>query len=84
MSKPARLTLPVTGMSCAACATRAEKNLNRAPGVNEASVNFATKQATVEYDPAETDTSGLVEVIRRTGVDTAGVRSVVLKVSDEG
>ncbi|MCH8979212.1 MAG: copper-translocating P-type ATPase [Armatimonadetes bacterium] len=83
MSKPAKLTMPVTGMSCAACANRAEKNLNRAPGVSEASVNFATKQATVEYDPAETDTSGLVEVIRRTGFDTAGVQSAVLQVSGE-
>ena len=68
-----RVSLPVTGMSCAACAARTEKNLKRAPGVKEASVNFATKQATVEYDPASIATPGIVEVIRKTGFDTAGL-----------
>jgi Cu+-exporting ATPase len=75
-----KLTLPVTGMSCAACAARTEKNLNRAPGVQSANVNFATKQATVEYDPDSTATPEIVEVIRRTGFDTAGISSVVLHV----
>jgi Cu+-exporting ATPase len=74
------VTLPVTGMSCAACAARTEKNLNRAPGVQSANVNFATKQATIEYDPHATATPQLVEVIRKTGFDTAGVSSLVLHV----
>src|SRR5690349_3360509 len=78
-----RITLPVTGMSCAACAARTEKNLNRVPGVNQASVNFATKQATVEYDPDAIATHGIVDVIRKTGFDTAGQTSVVLQVEGE-
>jgi Cu+-exporting ATPase len=76
-----KVTLPVTGMSCAACAMRTEKNLNRAQGVTSASVNFATKQATIEYDADATGTSSLVEVIRRTGFDTAGVQRTVLRVN---
>ena len=44
MSEPAegRFDLPVSGMSCAACAVRLEKVLNRLPGV-DAKVNFATE-----------------------------------------
>ena len=75
MNDRRKLTLPVTGMSCAACAQRTEKNLNRASGVDGASVNFATKLATIEFDPSATDTNGLVDVIRRTGFDTAGLQS---------
>src|SRR5438270_20668 len=36
-----RVSLPITGMSCAACAARIEKSLRQAPGVRKASVNFA-------------------------------------------
>ena len=40
------LELPLAGMTCAACAMRIEKQLNKLPGV-EATVNFATERATV-------------------------------------
>ena len=43
--------LDIEGMTCAACAARIEKNLNRLEGV-EASVNLATDKATVRFDPA--------------------------------
>src|SRR3954469_14506287 len=46
-----RISIPVTGMSCAACARRIEKALSKTPGVSEAGVNFATGKATVKYDP---------------------------------
>ena len=42
--------LDVEGMTCAACAARIEKNLNRLDGV-EASVNLATEKATVRFEP---------------------------------
>jgi Cu+-exporting ATPase len=61
------LELPVTGMTCGACAARIEKNLKRAEGVRDAHVNFATNRATVTYDPAQTDRAGLVEVIGDSG-----------------
>ena len=46
--------LVLEGMSCAACAMRIERGLKKVPGVIEASVNLATEQATVTYDPALT------------------------------
>ncbi|HBF37085.1 MAG TPA: heavy metal translocating P-type ATPase [Firmicutes bacterium] len=42
--------LKIAGMSCAACALRIEKGLTKLPGVNRATVNFATERATVEYN----------------------------------
>jgi Cu+-exporting ATPase len=57
------LALPIEGMTCASCATRIEKRLNRLEGVT-ASVNYATETATVEYDPdcaAPADLVGAVE-----------------------
>jgi len=53
-------------MTCAACASRIEKALNRVPGV-EASVNFATEVASASYDPAAVDVGALLEAVRRAG-----------------
>ncbi len=57
-------------MTCAACAARIEKVLNRAPA-SDAEVNFATETAHVEYDPAQTTPDGLIEAVRRAGYDAA-------------
>ncbi|MGH7464555.1 MAG: cation transporter, partial [Longimicrobiales bacterium] len=62
-----RVTIPVTGMTCAACASRVQRRLERGPGVWEAAVNFGTERATVVYDPAATDVAHLVELVRSTG-----------------
>lgn len=69
----ARVDLPITGMTCAACARRIERKLTHAPGVTRANVNFATARATVEFDPARTGVSDLIEAVRAVGYDTAGV-----------
>jgi Cu+-exporting ATPase len=69
MSTTARADLPVVGMHCAACASRVEGALGRAPGVARAAVNFATGRATVEYDPAATAPAALREVVRAAGYD---------------
>ena len=42
--------LPITGMTCASCANRIERKLNKLEGVS-ATVNYATEKATVDYDP---------------------------------
>jgi Cu+-exporting ATPase len=47
-----RSELPVEGMTCASCAARVERGLGGLPGVRGATVNFATRRATVVYDPA--------------------------------
>jgi Cu+-exporting ATPase len=57
-----RVDLPLTGMTCAACARRIERRLSKSEGVESAAVNFATSRATVEYDPERT---GLRELRRR-------------------
>jgi Cu+-exporting ATPase len=62
------LELPLAGMTCAACAARIEKQLNKLPGV-EAAVNFATERATIRYAKAGTTAATLVETIRKTGFE---------------
>ena len=62
-----RIDLPITGMTCAACANRIERTLTKTPGVRKAGVNLATNRATVEYDPR---TTGMRELIAR--IEDAG------------
>jgi len=50
MTSSERLELPISGMTCASCAARIEKRLNRLDGV-EASVNYATERASVAFAP---------------------------------
>jgi Cu+-exporting ATPase len=45
------ITLPVSGMTCAACVRKVEKALTRLPGVEEANVNLSAGKAGVTYDP---------------------------------
>jgi Cu+-exporting ATPase len=63
---PISVDLPIEGMTCAACAARIEKTLNRLPGVR-AAVNFAAERARVEYDAAQVRPEQLVATIERTG-----------------
>lgn len=60
------LELPIEGMTCAACAARIEKNLNKLPGV-EAAVNFANEKAQVNYDENQVNTDALVKAIEKAG-----------------
>lgn len=64
-------TLPVLKMTCGACAASAQKVLNRQEGVIEASVNFATETAKIEYDPHKTDTNKLKAALQGAGYDLA-------------
>ena len=60
-------TIPVTGMTCAACSGRVQRTLEKSPGVTGASVNLMTGAATVAYDPGVTTLERLVDTIRSTG-----------------
>lgn len=71
------IELPIEGMTCAACATRIEKNLNKLSGV-EASVNFANEKAHVNYDEAQVKTDTLISAIEKAGFHIAP-RSVQLQ-----
>jgi copper ion binding protein len=77
-----RIDLPVTGMTCAACARRVETRLSRAPGVREAGVNFATGRATVEYDPDSTGLRALMDAVEEAGYGTTGTTRAVFVVDD--
>src|SRR6266851_2675167 len=69
----ARATLALEGMTCASCAMRIEKGLKKVPGVRNASVNFATEQATVTFDPAQT---GIEQMVQK--VDAVGYKATPL------
>ena len=77
-----RVDLPITGMTCAACARRIETKLAKAPGVRRAGVNFATSRATVEYDPAATGVKQLVDVVKDVGYGTTGTARADFIVDD--
>ena len=64
--KPQRLDLPISGMTCAACATRIEKVLNRLPGIS-ASVNLATESARVDLSADASTPQEVVAAIERAG-----------------
>ena len=61
------ISIPVTGMSCAACANRVERALSKTDGVSAANVNLATERATVEYDPGSVDPRDLVGAVEGAG-----------------
>ncbi len=62
-----RLTVSVTGMTCAACQSFLQRTLDAQPGVANASVNLMLHNASVAYDPARTSPAQIVEAIRATG-----------------
>ena len=57
-------------MTCAACANRIERKLNKLDGV-DASVNYATEQAAVSFDPARVDVSDLLGAVEAAGYRAA-------------
>ncbi|MCX7922269.1 MAG: heavy metal translocating P-type ATPase [Clostridia bacterium] len=59
----------ISGMSCAACAARIEKALNKLEGVKQASVNFAIEKATVEFDDGILNREKVDETIKKLGFD---------------
>jgi Cu+-exporting ATPase len=63
--EPQQIDLAIEGMTCASCAARIERRLNRLDGVT-ANVNYATERATVDYPPG-TDVSELVQTVEATG-----------------
>ena len=62
----ARVDLALEGMTCAACANRIERKLNKLDGV-DASVNYATEQAAVRFDPGRVTVADLLGAVRSAG-----------------
>jgi Cu+-exporting ATPase len=68
-STPTRhLDLPVQGMTCASCANRVERKLNKLDGV-AATVNYATEKAAVTFDPGAATPEDLLAAVRAAGYD---------------
>ncbi len=57
----------VSGMTCAACANRVEKRLNKLDGVNKATVNFALESAAVDFNPDEVNVNEMKSAITKLG-----------------
>ncbi|MEW5984228.1 MAG: heavy metal translocating P-type ATPase [Acidobacteriota bacterium] len=77
------MSLPVTGMTCAACAANIQRALNRLDGVADAGVNFATNRATVTFDSSLLDVPAIVEAIRDVGYDVIETPHPDVSVLDE-
>ena len=66
-----RITIPVSGMTCAACQGRVQRALAKTPGVVDAAVNLMTNNATVSFDPSRIAPQELVASIEKTGYGAA-------------
>jgi Cu+-exporting ATPase len=66
-SRVEHVTIPVTGMTCAACQSFLQQELGNQVGVRDATVNLMLQNATVTFDPVATSTSALVDTIRSSG-----------------
>ncbi|HWP36050.1 MAG TPA: heavy metal translocating P-type ATPase [Gemmatimonadales bacterium] len=76
-----RVSLPIEGMTCGACAVTVQKRLAEEPGVVEAAVNYATGRATVLLDASRVKIADLVKAVREVGYDSA---KVAVQVGVEG
>lgn len=72
---PERVRLEIGGMTCASCAARVERKLNKIDGV-DATVNYATDEAAVRFDPGLVDIATLVRSVEAAGYTAAAPRSV--------
>ncbi|MDY3128219.1 MAG: heavy metal translocating P-type ATPase [Corynebacterium sp.] len=64
----AHIELGVTGMTCTNCSSRVERKLNKLDNV-QATVNFATETASVDYDPAQYSEQDLIAAIKSAGYE---------------
>ena len=60
-------TFPIEGMTCASCANRVQRTLNKVEGVADATVNLASEQATVRYAPGQTGRDDLIAAVAAAG-----------------
>lgn len=60
-------SIQITGMTCAACATRIEKGLNKMEGVEQATVNLALEKSAIKYDPSKLNEADFEKKIEALG-----------------
>ena len=66
-----KVTLPITGMTCANCAMNIERTVKKLNGIKDTNVNFAAEQAVVAFDPKLLHLSGIVDNIHGSGYTVA-------------
>lgn len=64
-----KINLPVLGMSCANCAIKLEKFINKTDGINEARVNFASKEVFIDFNDSHTDLNKISNAILAFGYE---------------
>ncbi|MBC7170742.1 copper ion binding protein, partial [Candidatus Bipolaricaulota bacterium] len=64
-----RLSLPIRGMTCAACVAHVESALKGVDGVEDVAVNLATERAVLRFDPGAVRMADLVRAVRETGYE---------------
>jgi Cu+-exporting ATPase len=67
LTESIHISLPITGMTCAACAGTVERSLKKVPGVNAVSVNLATDRAEVAFTPGTARADDFVRAVERAG-----------------
>ncbi|NLM09715.1 MAG: copper-translocating P-type ATPase [Clostridiaceae bacterium] len=69
-------TIKISGMTCAACAAKIEKKLNKLEGVQKATVNLAIEKASVEYDSSKIDVSDMIKTVEVLGYNAKRAEEV--------
>ena len=69
-----KVTLPITGMTCANCAMNIERGVKTLYGVTDASVNFASEQVAISFDPEALTIKDLVDNIHNSGFTVAATK----------
>lgn len=76
-------TLNLRGMSCAACAGNIEETIRSVPGVEACHVNFGAEQASVTYNPSQTDVAAIQEAVDAAGYSALPMQDDVLGPEDD-
>ena len=72
--KELSVTIPITGMNCAACSARVERELGSLSGVSSAGVNLMMGRGTVDYDPEKVELRQIIERIEELGFGVSAER----------
>ncbi|MGB4149094.1 MAG: heavy metal translocating P-type ATPase, partial [Tepidanaerobacteraceae bacterium] len=64
-----KASVKIKGMTCAACAARIQKVVGKMPGVQDASVNFATEKLNVTFEPEKVSVEDFIKKVRDAGYD---------------
>ena len=83
IEEPTRAALALEGMTCASCAARIERKLNKLDGVR-ATVNYATEEASVEFDATRVQMPELVAAVESAGYYARPALSVARRSTPAG